>query len=229
MDDMAKLNSLAKAEIDALFSEGITPTPEEIVEINALAWSVHTPETRRLLSRGRPVYCGGAWLWPLTMLAVEWLQDNRVDLSIISPAIGYAMAHGRSDGGEMDSNGRQAEADVKRWWRGLRCTPEEFRECVRQVDAQDAKPDLPTNPDGHPMTMGDLCAFLSATCGADADFWERRCSLGHVLAVVAAVVQQNHADKRPCAHDPRIIAERALGFSIEKIKARHKAEAVMHG
>jgi hypothetical protein len=229
MDETAKLNSLAKSEIDALLAEGITPTPEEVVEINALGWAVHTPETRRLLSRGRPVPCGGAWLWPLTMRAVEWLEANRFGMTSVSPAIGYAMAFGRSEGPELDVTGRDAEQAVKQWFRALRCTLDEYAEAVQQVDNQDAKPDLPSDPSGHPMTMGDLCAFLSATCGADADFWERRCSFGHVLAVVSAVVMQNHADKRPCSQDPRIIAERAIGFAIEKIKARHNAEAVVNG
>jgi hypothetical protein len=34
VDETAKLNSLAKSEIETLEAEGITLTPEEIVEIN---------------------------------------------------------------------------------------------------------------------------------------------------------------------------------------------------
>lgn len=222
MDETAKLNSLARAEIEKLESGGIRPTPDEIVEINALGWAIHTPETRRLLSRGRPVPLGSVWLWPLTMRAIEWMRENEYPLDTITPAMGYAMAYGRSEGNELDATGRQAEVAVKRWFHSLRVTRSEFIEAVQQVDAQESRPDLPPNPDGKPMSMGDFCAFLSATCGADAEFWERRCSIGFCFSVMATIAMQNHHDKRPCAQDPRLIAERAMGYAIEKIMARCK-------
>lgn len=229
MDETAKLNSLASAEIDALRCEGISLTPEEIVEINALAWEVHSPKTRLSLSRGRPVLLSGHYLWPLTMRAVDWMQANNFSLAQITPAMGYAMAYGRSEGNELDMYGDEAEAAVKRWFKGLRATMEEFVEAVRQVDAQDAKPETPPDPSGKPMTIGDLSAFLTATCGADADFWERRCSMSYSLSVLSMFIVHNHADKRPCAQDPKIIAERALGFAVEKIRASRKAEEIING
>lgn len=228
MDDTVKLNSLASAEIEALEADGIRLTPEEIVELNALAWEVHNPKTRLSLSRGRPVMLSGHFLWPLTMRAVEWMQENKFDITQITPAMGYAMVFGRSDGPELDAYGDEAEKAVKRWFRGLRATTSEFVEAVRQVDTQEIKPETPPDPSGRPMTLGDLSAFLVATCGADADFWERRCSMSYALSVLSMFIIHNHADKRPCAQDPKIIAERALGFAIEKIRARHKAEEVVN-
>lgn len=228
MDETAKLNSLARAEIESLMAEGITLTPEEIIEINALGWAVHNPETRRMLSRGRPVPLGGHYLWPLTMRSVDWLQGNNFSLSEITPAMGYAMCYGRSDAGELDVYGEDAEKAVKRWFRSLRVTMDEFLEAVRQIDQQDIKPELPPDTTGRAMTMGDFSAFLTATCGADADFWERRCSMGYCLSVLSTFVMQNHADKRPCMQDPKIIAERALGFAVEKIRASRAAERIVH-
>lgn len=228
-EQTAKLNSLAKAEIDTLQAEGIRLTPEEIVEINALGWEVHNPQTRLALSRGRPVLLSGQYLWPLTMLAVEWMQANKINLNQITPAMGYAMAFGRSNGDELDKYGDDAEKAVKAWFRGLRATTAEFVEAVRQVDTQEVRPETPPDPSGKPMSLGDLSAFLTATCGADADFWERRCSMSYALSVLSMFIMQNHADKRPCAQDPKIIAERAIGFAIEKIRARHKAEEVVNG
>lgn len=229
MHDTAKLNELAKCEIDNLQAEGITLTPAEIVELNALGWAVHNPQTRTTLSRGRPVMVGGVYLWPLTMRAVDWMERNEFSLTSISPALGYAMAYGRGDGPELDQYGDQADKAVKTWFRKLNCTMLEFVEAIKQIDEQDAKPELPQDLDGKPMSLGDFSAFLSATCGADADFWERRCSISYCLSVLAMVVMQNHADKRPCAQDPRIIAERALGFAVDKIKMRHNAEAIING
>jgi hypothetical protein len=229
MDDTAKLNDLARAEIAALERDGIRLTPDEIVEINALGWAVQTPETRRLLSRGRPVPLAGEWLWPLTMRAVEWLDRNGYALDRVTPAIGYAMAFGRSDGQEMDTEGRAAERAVKRWFSGLKCTLAEFGEAVQQVDNQDAKPETPPDPSGKPMTLGDLSAFLTATCGGDADFWERRCSLSFCLSTISMYMAQNAAEKRPSSGDPRIIAERALGYAIERVRLCHEAEAVANG
>lgn len=229
MQESAKLCSLARGEIDALLADGITPTPEEIVEINALAWRIVNPETRRLLARGRPVSIGGYYLWPLTMRAIDWLEANECDLDKVTPALGYAMCYGRSESSELDVYGIEAEKAVKAWFRSLRVHMNEFIEAVSQVDAQDTKPELPPDPTGKPMTLGDFSCFLSATCGGNADFWERRVSLSYGLSVLSMIVQQNHADKRPCAQDPRIIAERAMGFAVEKIRARHKAEEAVNG
>lgn len=224
MDETAKLNSLAKVEIDALQAQGIVLTPEEIVEINALGWAVHTPETRRTLSRGRPVPLGGCWLWPLTMRAVEWMEANDYSLGKITPAMGYAMAYGRGEGGELAVYGREAESAVRAWMRSLSVTLDELYEVIRQVDAQDAKPETPPDVDGKPMSLGDFSAFLSTVIGGDPDMWERRVSMSYCLSCISTYVMQNHAEKRPCPQDPRLIAERALGWAVEKIKARHMTE-----
>ena len=226
MDDTATLNDLAGAEIATLERDGIRLTPSEIVEINALCWSVHIPPTRKLLSRGRPVEVGGSTLWPLTLRAFDWLDRNRVDMTKITPSMGYAMAFGRSEGNELDLEGDEAEIAVKRWYRSLRCSLDEYVEAVKQVDAQDRRPETPPDVDGKPMSIGDFSAFLTATCGADADFWERRCSVSYALSVLSMFVMQNRADKKKCAQDPRIIAERAVGYAIDKIRARHAMDTV---
>lgn len=232
MDETAKLNSLAKAEIEALQAEGITLTPEEIVEINALGWAVHTPETRRTLSRGRPVPLGGQWLWPLTMRAVEWMETNNYPIGKITPAMGYAMAYGRSEGDELNVSGPDADKAVRKWMRSLRVTLDELYEAIRQADDQDVRPETPPDVEGKPMSIGDFSAFLATTIGGDPDMWERRVSMSYCLSCVSTYVMQNHAEKRPCPQDPRLIAERALGWAIEKIKARHMTaamETIRHG
>lgn len=226
MDEAATLSSVAEGEIAALELEGIQLTASEIVELNALGWAVEHPSLRRELSRGRPVPVGGVWLWPITMRGLSFLQHNGFPMDVVTPAMGFALCFGRSEGCEMDLDGHAAEKAVMGWFKSLRCTKAEFEEAVRQVDAQDAPPVLPPDPEGKPMTLGAFCMFLAAVCGGDADFWERRCSMSYCFQRLALREMQNNADKRPCSHDPRIVAERALGFAVQKIREKHE---VIHG
>lgn len=222
-----QLNDLAAAEIAALEAEGIRLTAAEIVQLNALGWAIETPEGRRHLSRGVPVPVAGLWLWPLTLYAADWLErvGGNLDEKVGLFATAYAMAYGRGTGSELNVDGKEAERAVAKWGRRLRCTAEELNEAVEQVLEQDAGHDLPPDPDGKPMSVGDFSAFLVATCGGDVDFWERRCSQGYAFAVLNAVVKQNMADGKPTAMDPRIVAQRAMGLAAERIRERAKAAA----
>lgn len=225
MQDYGKLNDLAAAEIAALERDGIKLTPADIVQLNALGWAVETPSARLGLSRGIPVQVGGVTLWPLTLLASDWMDriGGKFNEPMATFALAYAMAHGRNENGELNTDERNAEKAVRRWGRRLRCTAEELTEAIEQVIDQDSKHDLPPDHDGKPMEMGDFSAFLAATCGADPDFWERRCAVGYALQVLTHTIRQNAADGKPTANDPKIIAMRALGWAVEKIRNRETA------
>jgi hypothetical protein len=224
MQDLARLSSLAEAEIDALRADGIEPSPAEIVMLNALGWAVETPETRRALSRGNPVRVGGATLWPMTIKANDW--HNRVGCSMRGNrmrtiALAYAMAYGSSEGDELEAEGKQAERAVSKWYKNLRCTWEELNVAMAEIINQDSDGyDLPKDETSKGMTLGDFVASLVAMTGISAPFWERRCCMGHALAVLTAIVEQNKEDNRPSGSDPRIRAERALGFAVERIRNR---------
>jgi len=238
-DDHAKLNDLAEAELASLRAEGITPTDADIVKLNALGWAVEHPHSRIALARGNPVHVGGAVLWPLTLRGSDWLGrvgdtlvpgwlsrvgHPNIVKGIQAYAVAYAMAHGYSEGGELDADGEDAADAVVRWASGLRCTAGALMEAVEQVLDQDSGPDLPPNPDGKPMTQGDFSAFLAATCGATPEFWERRCAASYASSVLIQVARQNAVDGKPVAGDPRILAERALGWAAEQIRERARAE-----
>jgi len=83
--------------------------------------------------------------------------------------------------------------------------------------AQDEDAEQPPSETGG-MTMGDFSAFLASACGGDPDFWERRCASGYTHAVLDCLCRQNSADGKKTMADPRIRAERALGWAVEKIK-----------
>lgn len=240
MQDLAKLSELAEAEIETLRADGIDLTPAEIIELNALGHAVESPETRRLLARGAPVEVGGVFLWPMSLYAQEWF--NRVGCHLTGNtrqayALGYAMAHGRNDDEPPKTlwdllkllwkgkttheplaiEGREAEKVVSRWANSLKCTFGELSVAISQILQQDEDAEQPPEETGG-MTMGDFSAFLAAACGGDPDFWERRCAAGYTHAVLDCVVRQNSADGKKTMADPRIKAERALGWFCEKIK-----------
>ena len=224
MQDLAKLSELAEAEIETLRADGIDLTPAEIVEINALGWAVESPETRRLLARGAPVAIGGVYLWPMSLYAQDWF--DRVGCHLCGNkqqtyALAYAMAHGRDAGEPLAMEGREAEKTVKQWGKSLKCTFGELNVAISQVLAQDEDAEQPPSETGG-MTMGDFSAFLASACGGDPDFWERRCAAGYTHAVLDALCRQNSAEGHKTMADPRIKAERALGWAIEKIKKSRK-------
>jgi hypothetical protein len=222
-----RLNDLAEREIAALEAEGIRLTAAEVVKLNALGWAVENPTTRRRLARGVPVAVGGVSLWPLTLYASDWLEraSGHFNGNADVLAVAYAMAHSYAQNGELDGDGPEVVDIVKAWSKKLLATPQELTEAVEQVMAQDATVDLPASPaDGKPMETGDFSAFLAATNGGDPEFWERRCSIGYALAVLAHITRQNAADGKPTANDPKILATRAFGIAAEQIRELAKAQ-----
>jgi len=225
MQDLAKLSELAEAEIESLRADGIDLTPAEIIEINALGWAVESPETRRLLARGAPVAVGGVHLWPMSIYAQDWF--NRVGCKMgglrrQTYAMAYAMTRGRDDGEPLAMEGRKAELVALVWGLRLKCTFGELNVAISQVLQQDEDAEQPPDEDAGGMSMGDFSAFLASACGGDPDFWERRCASGYTHAVLDCLCRQNSADGKKTMADPRIKAERALGWAIEKIKKSRK-------
>jgi hypothetical protein len=222
MHDYAKLSGLAEAELDTLRADGVDLTPADVVQINALAWEVESPESRRLLSRGVPVFVGGVTLWPLTLYAEEWKDRvaKKLPASWRTVGLAYAMAHGHTDDA-LNIDGWQALKAVKRWHKKLRCKNSELHVAMHQILSQDKGGELPPdNGDGKALTIGELSSLLAATAGATPEFWERRCSVSYCFSVLSAIARQNAADGKPLAGDPRLRAERALGWAIERIRRR---------
>lgn len=222
MRDCSTLCDLAQAEMDALHAYGIALTPAEVVKINWLAWQVATPEHRMLSARGMPVHVGGVWLWPLTVRAAEWFREFGLKMpsSVHERALAYAMAHGRSDGTELDQQGRDAEKAVTGWAKGLRCTFRELTEALAQIISQSESDELPPEKesDGENMSVADMSSFLCAAAGGTPELWERQVSSDYIMAMFRAILRQNAADDRPVAGDLRIMSTKALGWACIQIR-----------
>ncbi len=215
--EMARLSDLARAEIDALAAEGIALDPEQIVELNAIALKIEDPEQRLEMSRGRPVVCGNATLYPLTLYAGNWmtrwesrLNSNRLKLI----ALAYAMAHGRAD---MPEQLDEVKRTLKRWRKGLRCRLSEIEEACSQVLAQDEEPD--TGEDAGSFSFGNLSAMLTALVGGDPKMWEYQCSIKYANGVLAAqVAKEEGADAR---RNSKLGYQKALAEYVWQIRKKH--------
>ena len=231
MQDSRKLSDLAQAEIEQLEAEGVKLTASDIVAINAGAWAVETPEARLLLSRGVPVFVGGITLWPMTIYGAEWYSrvGCRLPGSLLQTyALAYALQHGRDEGNALDIGPCKAAAILMAWRARLRCRHQELVEAIAQCVEQDTQPEDPADAKQPGMTYGEFSALITAQAGGSPLIWERQVSIGYVRAMLTAIMEQNKADDKPNANDPKIRAIRALGWVSELIRQRHK-KAVSDG
>ena len=182
-----RLSDLARAELDALRAAGVEPTDDEIVEINALAADVMTPDARRCLARGRPFRAGDAWLYPLTIAAADWFQDAGCKMDDPGAALGYAMAHGGDELGTVD------QRDVWRWFRSLHCRRGELDLAIAACIEQDEQPETPTRDTDRAPSPGELSATMMAAVGGDPAMWERQVCIGYVRGVLETLGAQQTA------------------------------------
>lgn len=212
--DRYRLNDLARAELDDLRRAGHAPTDDDVIEINALAEDVLTPDTRRALARGRPVECGGAWFWPLTISSSAWFSEIGCDMPDPTAALAFAAAHSSDD--------RIHEADwpaVRRWYRGLRCRPSALSLALSAIIAQDEETEIPHRDGERGMKAGELSSAMVATAGGDPAMWERQVSIGYIRAVLNTLAAQN----KPSGVPPAVArATMALGMACEKIRNRER-------
>ena len=212
-----RLSDLARAELDDLRAAGVTPSDDEIVEINALAADVLSPETRRALSRGRPFRAGSSWLWPLTIAAADWFQTVGAELPDPGAALGYAMAHG---GDELAAIGAE---EVGAWFRSLKCRRGELDIAIAACIEQDEQPETPTRDTDKAPSPGELSATMMAAVGGDPAMWERQVCIGYVRAVLEALGAQQTAGSGSVP--PAVArATMALGMAVERIRESRRGD-----
>jgi len=214
--DRYKLNDLARAKLEDLRRCGFAPTDDDVVEINALAEDVLTPDTRRALARGRPVECGGVWFWPLTITSSAWFTETGCNLPDPTAGLAFAAAHPTAD--------NLHEADwptVRKWYRRLKCRPAALALALSEIIAQEEETEIPHRDSEKGMTAGELSAAMVATAGGDPAMWERQVSIGYIRSVLNTLAAQNKTSGVP----PAVArATMALGMACERIRNRSCAD-----
>jgi hypothetical protein len=232
---MMELSDRARAELETLRDSGIEPTWTEVIQIHSLVELIKSPSNERLNARGNPVRIPGAILWPFTEQAGDWWNQN-VDwfdgLKDKTRALGYLMAHGR----RACLRARLASQPVARravsvWARRLPCRHDELLLAVGEVleSMQGVEDEIPesaksdsikTADDSDTLTNAEAVAFLVANTGLEAEYWERKVCIPYFSEQIQTIVRQGRCDDTPAKDDPRIIAERNLGYVLMKIEER---------
>ena len=225
-----QLNERADAELETLKEAGIVPTWQEVVEINYLSCLTQSPSSEMASARGEPMLIPGAVLWPFTLQAgsewgriAEWfdgIDDN-------AKAIGYLMAHGRRSCLRVRLASRGvARRAVFHWANKLPCTQGELNIATASIleQMQGIEDEVPARDDqaddDESTTTMELVSYLVLNTGLDADYWERRVSIGYINEQMRTIVRQGLADDKPQKDDPRIIAERNLAYYIMQIEEK---------
>ena len=229
MLDAARLSDHAKARIEELQGEGITLSPEQIVRINALGWNIESPETRLALARGVPVAVGGAVLWPMTLRAYDWhcrVANDMTTVRLSYFALAYAMAHGYSDGAELDVYGQQAVDTVEAWGNGLRCHIDALVEAMAQIIQQDEEEPGVQDDEPTRMGVGNLSVNVSAITGMAPDDVERKMCVSHAIAIAHTTLETQAAVAGSKYRPPSYVrATQAMALYIKEIREQHKAES----
>jgi hypothetical protein len=217
-----ELCDYAANEIAQLRARGCALSDSDVVEINALAHDVLAKGrfTERL-ARGRPVACGGAWLWPLTLAASDWYDSIGCDIGDGRAALAYAMAHGGDDA--LATAGKK---EVKAWARKLKVTAEGLDAALHDVIEQGEEPDMTRPGDKEKqeprMTAGRLSAIMVARCGGTVEQWERRVSVDYIRTVLETLAFQDAAEGSGIMDYHTRKAEDALDAAICRIEHRCK-------
>ena len=221
-----RLTDVARAELDALAADGITPDPQEVLDIQRLSLDCEKPDAALgSLARGRPVVIGSETVWPATIAAATFFEDvgplARDDTERFFILV-YACRFGR-DSSRIYERGEEAVRNVRAWKRRLRCTPAEVLEAFEKLTA-DALPDTgEIDKDAWHDFVSDLALRASALCGGKPEEWETHCSIPAVARIVDIAWGQKMATGESARNDPRIAATRRLGKYILALRKRREA------
>lgn len=212
------LSDLARVELEMLSRDGIAPTWDDVAELNALGWQVLTPDTRRHLARGTPVRVGGKVLWALTVAGWAWYSRVGDQCADHNAAFAYALARGYEEALQLAT-----EADVEAWKSTLTATSRELALAVGEVIDQDRKPETPPAKQSESLTsIMEIGAVAMAHVGGSVEMWERHVCIGYIAQVMEAVARsQGSAGGKPDPTDPRIQAQAAIIWAVQKIRRRH--------
>lgn len=225
-----RLTDIAREEIDALIADGITPTAQEVLDIQRLSEACAAPDAALgSLARGKPVTLGVEVVWPPTIAAAAFIEEvgplasDEVERFYI---FAYACRFGR-DASRIYERGAAARDNARAWRRRLRCTNLEAVEAIEALTA-----DTMPSPPGKEMdaeerrgALIDLALRAAALVGGSPEVWETQAAIPAVARVIDLAYEQKRAEGKSAKHDPRIAAVRALGEYVLALREARKAAA----
>ena len=220
------LCDLAEDEISALEAEGIQPTAQNILDIQALALDAMGDFDDGLRLHGSPVSIGGVVLWPMTIAGCIWRGEVEEklaadDFSSRLYVLAYALAHGH-DKEALSLQGRDALKAVLRWARGLRCSLSDLSAAVNDVMADRPRVVFASDVDAESgkSAPAEIAEMAMAIFGTDPDIWRYQLSLEEVIAIIrrhsALKKQKSTVEVR------KVEALRELAKYVDDIRKRAK-------
>lgn len=223
-----QVSDLAEDYFDELRDEGVTLSPQEVLDIQRLSLvaSGDTDEERIRLSRGAPVLVGGAYLYPLTFAAVEWEEAaehlfRRDSWRVLLMAAAMAYGHDRE---KMATRGEDARRIVEDFRKGLAASITEVEEAVRLVTGE-----VPVGEPPEEEGRSNIVCVAAAMTGIAPDVLEHDVSIHYLAALVAEAADANaRAAGGQVVDNRKFEGLRQLEKYVQDLRRRH-AEEKDHG
>ena len=221
------LCDLAEDELNALEAEGIRPTPQDILAIQALALEAMGDFDDGLRLHGAPVAVGGVVLWPPTIAGCIWRDEleSRLaadDYSSRLYILAYALANGH-DKDALSVFGKDALKAVWKWARGLTCGLVDLAAAVNEVMAD--KPRVVRHKDKDEADKdksgpAEIAEMAMAIFGTNPDIWRYQLGLEEVIAII----RRHNALKRQgnAVEARKTEALREMAMYVDEIRKRAK-------
>ena len=233
---------MARAELAYLKTLGITPTPDEIIELDSLGrmaqfGGVVNPTS--LLLTGERIGCNV--FYPLTIGASIWYQDKACewfvdDEDTLGVVMLYLLAHSREPEYYMGiENARECRKVVRKWARSVNVTADEALCAIERLtpsswpDLDDEQSDDSVDLHGNPIDARQpdyvpMLAVLQRVYGQTTHHWLHEVSAEHAHAMAKEGVAQICAERGvevPRSDDPAILGAYHLLKCRERIMQAH--------
>lgn len=214
---------LAEDELDALEAEGIRPTAQDVLAIQALALEAMGDFDDGARLHGAPVTIGDVVLWPPTIAGCIWREEVEAKLDANDYysrlfVLAYSLAFGR-DKDALNVFGRDALKAVLKWARGLRFGVADLAAAVNEVMGD--RPRVPRKSDtddADESAPAELAEIAMATFGGNPDVWRYQLGISEVIGILrrrrALKSQGNPVERR------KTEAMRDLAIYVDSIRKR---------
>lgn len=181
------LCDLAEDELNALEADGIRPTAQDILAIQALALEAMGDFDDGARLHGAPVIISGVVLWPPTIAGCIWREEVEAKLDADDfysrlYVLAYSLAFGR-DKAALDVFGRDALKAVLRWARKLRCGVPDLVAAVNDVMSDRPRVSTPGG-EADAAAPSELAEIAIATFGGNPDVWRYQLGIGEVISIL---------------------------------------------